>query len=119
MALNWDAKTIRQITRRKALERWESKLGNCKVTPQALCSIANSLTKRDEPKAPTAFHGPLGITCHPDGKARVIAEYSENQIISHFLWDETRERQVETTVQSLVASVDDIPMGKVRPCDIH
>jgi hypothetical protein len=44
------------MTRRKGL------VGNCEVTPQALCPIAKSLMKRDGPKAPTALHGPLGIT---------------------------------------------------------
>jgi hypothetical protein len=50
------------MTHRKALERRETKLGNCEVTPQALWPIAKSLRKRDGPKSPTAIHGPLGIT---------------------------------------------------------
>jgi hypothetical protein len=58
------------MTRRKALERWETKVGNCKVTPQALWPIAKSLMTRDEPKAPTAIHGPLGITYQPNEKAK-------------------------------------------------
>jgi hypothetical protein len=35
-ALNWVAKTIRIMTRGKALERWETKVWNCEVTPQTL-----------------------------------------------------------------------------------
>jgi hypothetical protein len=35
-AANRVAKSIRRLTRRKALERWENKIGNCKVTPQAV-----------------------------------------------------------------------------------
>jgi hypothetical protein len=50
------------MTPRKALERWETKGGNCEVTPQALWSIARSIMKRDEPMAPTALYGPLEIT---------------------------------------------------------
>jgi hypothetical protein len=33
--------------------------------------------------------------------------------------DENRERQVYLRVQALLASVDDTPLGKVRPYDIH
>jgi hypothetical protein len=61
-AVNWVARTIRRMTRRKVLERWETKLGNCEVTPQAMWPIAKSLMKRGGPKALTAVHGPLGIT---------------------------------------------------------
>jgi hypothetical protein len=57
---------------------------------------------RDGPKAPTAVPGPLGITCHPNEKANVIADYLENQFTSHDLCDENHERQVETIVQALL-----------------
>jgi hypothetical protein len=57
------------MTRRKALERRETKAGNCEVTPQAVWPIKNSLMKRDGPKAPTAVHGPLAITYHPNMEA--------------------------------------------------
>jgi hypothetical protein len=69
--LNWVAKTIRPITRRKALERYETKEGNYEVTLQALWPVPKSLMKRDGPKALTAVHGPLGITHHPNEKARL------------------------------------------------
>jgi hypothetical protein len=36
----------------------------------------------------------------------------ENQFTSHNLCDENHERQVETTAQALLASVDGIPMEK-------
>jgi hypothetical protein len=32
---------------RKAFERWETKVGNCDVTPQAVWPIASSFLKRD------------------------------------------------------------------------
>jgi hypothetical protein len=35
-AVNWVTKTIRRIARKKALERWETKIENCGVTPQAI-----------------------------------------------------------------------------------
>jgi hypothetical protein len=75
--------------------------------------------KRDEPKAPTADHGHLGIIYHPNEKINVIADCLENQFTSHDLCDGNHEGQVETTVQPLLKSVDGIPWGKVGPCDIH
>jgi hypothetical protein len=64
-AVNWVVKTIRQITRKKALERWETRIANCEATPQALWPIAKSLLKRDGPKAPTAIHGSSRLIFHP------------------------------------------------------
>jgi hypothetical protein len=75
--------------------------------------------KRNGPRAPTAIHGPLGITYQPEEKANVIADYLENQFTSHDLCDENHERQVETTVQVLLASEDDTLLKKVWPCDVH
>jgi hypothetical protein len=71
--------------------------------------------KRDGPKASTTVHGLLGVTYHAIEKAKVIVDCSENQFTSHDLCDENHERQI----QVLPASVDDIPLGKVGPCDIH
>jgi hypothetical protein len=119
MALNWVAKTIERMTRIKALERWEKKVGNCDVTPQDVWPIEKSLMKRDGPKEPAAIHGPLGITYHPNEKANMIADCLENQFTSHDLCDENHEREVGTTVQTLLASEDGTLLGKVRPCDIH
>jgi hypothetical protein len=47
--------------------------------------------KRDGPKAPTAAHGPLGITYHPYEKANMTVNYLENQFTSHELCDENHE----------------------------
>jgi hypothetical protein len=68
-ALNWVTKTIRRIARKRALERWETKIENCEVTPQAIWPIAKSLAKRGEPKATTAIHGPLGSVFYPNERA--------------------------------------------------
>jgi hypothetical protein len=65
-------KTIRKIICRKALEWWETKTGNCKVTPQAIRPIVKSLMK-DGPKAPTANHGPSGLKYRPLEKANMTA----------------------------------------------
>jgi hypothetical protein len=119
MALNWVAKTSRRMTRRKALDRWQTSVENCKVTPQVLWPIAKSLMKTDGPKAPTAVHGPLGVTYHRKEKANVISDCLENHFISHDLFDENHKRQVNSTVQAQLASVEGTPLGKVRPRNIH
>jgi hypothetical protein len=75
MAVKWVTKTIRRIARKRALERWEIKIENCEVTPQPIWLIVKPLTKRGEPKAPTALHGPLGPVFYPNKKANVSATY--------------------------------------------
>jgi hypothetical protein len=45
------------MTRKKALERWETKISNTEATSQAIWPIAKSLLKSDGPRAPTAIHG--------------------------------------------------------------
>jgi hypothetical protein len=104
------------MTQRKALE---TRGGNCEITPQALSPIAKSPMKRDEPRAPTAIHCPLGITYLSNKYAIVIANCLENQFTSHDLCDENHERRVETRALVLSAYVDSTPFGKIRPCDIH
>jgi hypothetical protein len=74
---------------------------------------------RNGPKSPTAVHGTLRIIYHPKEKANAIADCLENQLTSHDLRDQNHERQVETRVQALLASVDDNVSGKVKPCAIH
>jgi hypothetical protein len=64
-AVNWVAKTMTKMTRKKALERWETKISNAEITPQAIWPIAKSLLKRDGPRAPTAIHGATGLKYHP------------------------------------------------------
>jgi hypothetical protein len=66
MPVNWVTRTIRIMARKNALERWETKIENCEVTPQAIWRIAKSLTKRGPPKAPTAIHGPLDPVFYPN-----------------------------------------------------
>jgi hypothetical protein len=75
--------------------------------------------KMEGPKAPTAVRGPLGITYHPNEKANVIADCLYIQFTSHELCDKNHEREVGTTIQARLASVDGTPLGKVRPCEIH
>jgi hypothetical protein len=62
------------MTRRKALERWETKVVNCEDTLQALWPITKWLMIKDVLMATTAVRGLLGITCHLNGKANVFVD---------------------------------------------
>jgi hypothetical protein len=109
-AVNWISKAITHMTRKKALERWETKLTNIEVTPQAMWPITKSLANREGPRAPTAIHGPSGPKFQPVDKANAIADCLEKQFTPHKLCYENHERQVEATVQALlVAVVNDPP----------
>jgi hypothetical protein len=78
-AFNWVSKAIRRLTRKKILERWETRLENAEETPQAIWSI-KSLINRDGPRAPTAIHGTLGLESHPMDKANPIADCLDNHV---------------------------------------
>jgi DNA-binding Lrp family transcriptional regulator len=98
---NWIKETIRGITRRKALETWEKKIRNCKVTPQAILPIVKSLLKRVVPKAPTAIHFPSSLK---------YQLWIVMKINSH----ENHKWLVEARVQVILEAVDDTPLEKVR-----
>jgi hypothetical protein len=80
------------MNRKKALERWETKIGNTEVTSQAIWLIAKSLLKRDGTRAPTAIHGPSGLNFHPSEKANEMVDCLENQFTHHDPCDENHER---------------------------
>jgi hypothetical protein len=86
-AVNWVLKAIRHLTRKKALDWWETRLGNIEATPQAIWPIAKSLINRDGPRAPTVMHGTLGLKFHPTDKVNEIADCLENQFTAHDLCD--------------------------------
>jgi hypothetical protein len=117
--VNWVSKSIRRITRNKALERWETKLANTEQTPHAIWPIAKSLTNKDGPRAPTAIHGLLGLKYHPVDKANATADYLENQFTPHDLCEENHERRVDARVQALLEAADSGPHGRIRPCDLQ
>jgi hypothetical protein len=99
------------MVRIRALDRWETKLKNYGVTPQAIWPIAKALSKRGGPKAPSAIHGPLGPIFFLIGNANIIADCLENQFRSHELCDCGRRRHMEVEVEALLATVDeDIPV---------
>jgi hypothetical protein len=98
------------MTRRKALERRETKIRNCETTLQAIWPIAKSLMKRDGPKASTVIHGPLGLKYHPLETANATADYLEIQFTSHDLCDDKLKRRVEARVQALLEAVGNNPL---------
>ncbi|PNF42024.1 hypothetical protein B7P43_G12302 [Cryptotermes secundus] len=118
-AVNWVTKSIRRMTRKKALERWETNIANAEVTPQSIWPIAKFLLKRDGPRAPTAIHGSHGLTFYPSEKANEIADCLEMQYTPHDLCDENHEQRVEARVQALLEIVDDNPPQRIRPCDVQ
>jgi hypothetical protein len=67
VSVNWVTISIRRMTRKKALERWETK--KTEVAPQAIGPIAKFLLKRDGPRAPTAINCLSGLKFHPSEKA--------------------------------------------------
>jgi hypothetical protein len=111
--VNWITKQIRRMTLKKAHERWETKMSNSEITPQSIWPIAKSLLKRDGPRAPTAIHGPLGITFLTLDKANAIADCFENPFTPHDLCDKNHEWWVETRVQALLEAVDDNPSERI------
>jgi hypothetical protein len=105
------AKTIRSMTQRNAVERWETQISNSEATPHAIWPLVKSVMKRDRPKAPTAIHGSSGFKFLALKKANAIADCLENRFTAHDLCEENRERRVEARVQALSETV--------RPCDVQ
>jgi hypothetical protein len=94
-AVNWASTGIRRLTRKQALEQWETRLEHTATTPHAMWPIAKSPINRDSPRTPTAIHGTLGLTFQPTDKANAIAYYLQNQFTPHDLCDENLERRVK------------------------
>jgi hypothetical protein len=117
-ALNWVSKSIRRLTRKKALERWETRLSNTEETPQAIWPIAKSLINRDGPRAPTAIHGNLGLKFHPMDRSNAIANCLENLFTPHDLCDENHQGCVESRIEALLEAEDNDPCEKIRPHDL-
>jgi hypothetical protein len=107
------------MTRKKAFERWEAKISNTEVKPQAIWPIAKSIQKRDGPRAPTAINGATGLKFHPSEKANAIADSLEIQFTPHDPCDNNHERRVEARVQALLETVDTSPPQKIRSCDLR
>jgi hypothetical protein len=107
------------MSHKKALEQWETKIGNAEVTPQAIWPIAKSLLKRDGQRTPAVIHGASGLKFHPPEKANAIADCLEIKFTPHDLCDENHERRVEAKVQALLETVDKNPPRRIRPCDLQ
>jgi hypothetical protein len=106
------------MAQKNALERWETKIANCEVTPQGIWPIAKFLTKGGGPKAPSVIYDLTGPIFYPTGKAKIIADCLEKQFIPHELCDSYHKIQVEAGDSALLATVgEDIPV-KFQPCDV-
>jgi hypothetical protein len=103
------------MPRKKARERWDTRVENCEVTPQAIWPIARALLNRDAPNAPTSIHGYSGLKFLPGEKANAIADCLENRFTHHDLCDEHHERRVITLVQEILETEDTTPTEKIRP----
>jgi hypothetical protein len=79
MEVNWVSKAIGHMTRKKEPERWETKLANTEVTPQAVWPIAKFVANKDGPRASTVIHGPSGPKFQPVDEAIAIADCLEKQ----------------------------------------
>jgi hypothetical protein len=118
-AVNQVSKAIKRMTRKEALERYETRISNAEVTPQSTLPIAKSLFKRDGPGAPTAIHGASDLKFFPSEKANAIADCLEIQFTPHDFCDGNHERRVEAKVQALMESVDNGRPQRIRPCDVQ
>jgi hypothetical protein len=87
------------MTRKKALEWWETKISNAEVTPQDIWPIAKSLL-------------------HPFEKANAIADCLEIQFTPHDPCDDNHEWRVEPKDQALLETIDTSPPRRIRPCDL-
>jgi hypothetical protein len=105
--VNWVTQNIRRMVWKRALERWETKLVNCEVTPQTIWPIAKSLTKRGGQKAPSAIYGPIGPIFYPVDKANIIAVCLENQFTAHDLCDCDHKQHVKGKVEALLATINE------------
>jgi hypothetical protein len=63
------------MAKKRAIERWETKLANCEVTPKTIWPVAKSLTNKNGPKALFATRGPLSTKFYPIDKVKIRAEY--------------------------------------------
>jgi hypothetical protein len=105
------------MAQKKALERWEAKLCNCEVTPQAVWPIAKFLLRRDGPKVPTAIHGPSGLKFYPKDKANVTADCLQKQFTPRVL-TKNHERRVEARIQALHEVVDENAPNQTKRSDV-
>jgi uncharacterized protein YlaI len=92
-------------------------MGNCEVTPQAICPMARAMLNRNAAKVTTAFHGYSDLKFLPYNKANAIAECLENRFTHHYMCDESHERRVENIVQDIIET-ENTATWKKKPCDL-
>jgi hypothetical protein len=109
---------VTRMVWRRALERWETNLANCKVTPQTIWPIAKPLSIGGGPKAPSAIHVGLGPIFYRNDRANIIADCLETWFRAHDLCDYHHRWHLEAQVEVLLATEDeDIPVH-FQPYDV-
>jgi hypothetical protein len=103
------------MTRRKALQRWGTRIGNCEVTPQTSWTTAKSRVKGDGQKAPAAIRALSGLKFNRD--CGLLEK--KKQFTPHDLCGENHERCVQARVQALLESVDNNLLERARMCDVQ
>jgi hypothetical protein len=116
-AVNRVSKAIRRLTRKRALERWKTRLESTEATPQAIWPIARSLLK-GMGQGHQLHSWYLGLKFHATGKTNPIADCLENQTTARDMYHENHERWVEARVQALLESANNEPPEKIRPCGL-
>jgi hypothetical protein len=104
------------MTQKKIKERWDTKVGNCEVTPQVIWTMAKIVLNRDAPKSQNLVLGFPGLKFLPTEKVNAIADCLENRFTHHDLCNENHERRVETIAQIILDIQDIDPLEKIKPC---
>jgi hypothetical protein len=108
---------MKRIVRKRALERWETKAANCKVTSQAVLLNAKSLTTRNGPKAPSAIHVHLDAVIYPIDKSNITTGCFENKCRTPAFVTVTTD-DLKDQVEALLATVKEDSPDNFRPCDV-
>jgi hypothetical protein len=99
------------MTRKKALERRETKLSNTSSN-MAHCEVPH---KQGWTKVTNCHSWSFRPKISSGSKAKAIADCLENQFTPHDLCEENHERRVEARVQALLEAVDSDPLERIRP----
>jgi hypothetical protein len=113
---NLISKTIRCMTRKRALERWESKITNSSYTSGnlAYCEVLN---KQGWTKGTNCYSRSFWNKISSTRKANAIADCLEKRFTPHDLCEKHHKRQVEAKVKDLEV-VDINPLEKIKPSDL-
>jgi hypothetical protein len=75
------------MVQNRALKRWETKLANVEVAPQAVWPIAKSIARSGGPNTLSEIYALLGPIFYPIDKANIIADCLGSQFRARDLCD--------------------------------